>query len=341
MSVLSTQSVNIENLRELSQRILCAYGVSQKDAGLVVESLLDAEIRGITSHGMMRLSSYAERIRKGMISTEPNIQIAEVGNLLQVDGDNGLGQVITMQALERCMDKADEQGSAVAVIRNSNHFGTAGFYSRLAAQRGYVAFVSSNASPNMPPFGGIDPMLGTNPFAVSFPAGKYDNFTIDIAMSAVAKGKIRIFEKEGREIPLGWAMDTEGNDTTDAQQAILGGLLPMGGHKGYGLAMVVDLLCAVLSGAKLSYESESMFASKSVAGTGHFLWLLRIDKLMPEDEFVQRVEQWFDQLKSSRTRPGVQKIFIPGEIENQRAAQVEENLEISTKTLEAIKLCMS
>lgn len=333
---MAKETVPVAQLREKSTKALLSLGVAPEEAETVVDSLLDAEIRGVASHGMIRLPAYADRIKKGIINVRPNIRLNRTGSVLTVDGDNGLGQVVTFSALKKCMEIADETGSACALIKNSNHFGTAGFYSRLAAEKGYIALVASNASANMPPFGGIQPMLGTNPFAVSFPAGRYDNFTIDIAMSAVAKGKIRIYASEGREIPIGWAMDAEGNDTTDPEKAIAGGLLPMGGHKGYGLAMVVDMLCGVLGGAKLSYESESMFSAGAVAGTGHFIWLLRIESIMPIEAFTARVEDWFERIKNTPTRPGVPEILIPGELENRKAAEGAAELQVSEKIMAEI-----
>ncbi len=327
----------LEYLNNTVQAVLQGAGINPADAEFVADSLIDAEIRGVESHGLMRLESYIERINKKLINVHPNISVVnENGSIIQVNGDNGLGQVITKKALDICMERADESAIAFATIKNTNHFGTAGYYSRLAACKGYIAFAASNASPTMPPFGGIDPLLGTNPFAVSFPAGKYNNFTLDIAMSAVAKGKIRLYEKEGKEIPLGWAMDSLGNDTANPTEAINGGLLPMGGYKGYGLAMIVDLLCGLISGAKLSFETESMFASDSISGIGHFLGVIKIDKLMPIDIFEQKVENWFETLKGSKTRPGVTEIFIPGEIENQKKKNVGESILVLDKTLDAI-----
>lgn len=330
-------TMQVDKLRKLSQGLLSKVGVKASDATLVTESLLDAEIRGVTSHGLMRLPSYLDRIQKGLINVDPDISMSWNGSTVLVDGKNGLGQVITMKALNACMECAKKTGVSIGMIKNSNHFGTAGYFSRAAAKQGYVAFVASNASPTMPPFGGVDTLLGTNPFAVSFPAGSYDNFTIDIAMSAVAKGKIRIYEQEGKKIPQGWAMDASGNDTTDPAKAIAGGLLPMGGHKGYGLAMVVDLLCAILSGAKLSCETESMFDAQSVAGIGHFLGVIRIDRLMPRAAFESRAEAWFNCLKASRTRPGVDNIYIPGEIENLREKELPNYLEVPDKIIEALQ----
>jgi LDH2 family malate/lactate/ureidoglycolate dehydrogenase len=320
----------------LAKRILETLGIKSEHAALVADSLLDAEIRGVESHGLTRLTAYAERIRKGFVTLRPEIKIERKGCILKIDGNNGLGQIVSMEALRQSMETADQYGCAMAAIHNSNHFGTAGYFTRYAAEKGYIAYIASNAGPTMPPFGGIEPLLGTNPFSVSFPADGYDVFTIDIAMSAVAKGKIRIYEKQGKEIPLGWAMDIEGRDTTDPVAAIAGGLLPMGGHKGYGLAMVVDMLCGILSGANLSCETESVVKVTGPAGLGHFICLMRIDSFMDPAAFKARAKAWFDRLKTSPKRAGVEEIFIPGEIENRLMASSGDTIHVLDKTWQGI-----
>lgn len=330
-------TVDLAALNRRAVEILMEANLSREDAETVVATLQEAELCGVESHGYVRLLSYAERIRKDLIASKADIQINQVAdNMLLVDAGNGLGQIVTMKALDRCMEEAAQRGSCFAFIRNSNHFGTCGYYSRIAARKGFVAIVASNASATMPPFGGVDNMLGTNPMAVSFPAGKYDNFTLDMAMSAVAKGKIRIYEKMGKEIPLGWAMDAEGNDTTDPAKAIDGGLLPMGGHKGYGLAMVVDLLCGILSGAKVSQEIESMFNATRPAELGHMIMILDPSRLVPMDVFTARVEKWFEELKSSSLRKGFEQILIPGELENKKAGVIPEKILLLDKTALAL-----
>jgi len=328
--------ISIEEVNNLITEKLEQIGVPEVDALLVADTLLDAEIRGVTSHGLMRLPSYQQRLELRLIEPNPQISIKTEGNVLRVDGGNGLGQVVTRTALDAAMQLAHKKGSAIALVKNSNHFGTAGYYSRIAANRGFGAFVATNASPVMPPFGGLDNMLGTNPFAYSFPAGKYRDFTLDIAMSAVAKGKVRMYAKEGKPIPQGWAMTSDGKDTTDANEAINGVLLPMGGHKGYGLAMVVDFLCGMLTGAKLSCETESLFGSGQVAGIGHFIAVVDIGKISNLDEFKLRTETWLDAMKASRKREGTNEIYIPGEIENLKFTSANGVVEVLDDTLRAI-----
>lgn len=329
--------IKLEELNRNSIEMLTREGVSQEDAEIVIQCIQEAEFYGVESHGYMRLSSYVDRLKKRLINPVPNISMEKMGDsILKVDGDGGLGQVVTQKALERCMEEAQEHGVCIAAIANSNHFGTCGYFGRIAARKGFIAFITSNAAASMPPFGGMDNLLGTNPFAVSFPAGKYDNFTLDIALTTVARGKIRIYDKMNKEIPIGWAMDAQGRDTTSAREALEGGLLPMGGHKGYGMAMAVDMLCGVLSGAKLSHEIESMFKTTRPAELGHFIAIIDLSKLIDMNMFTKRVEEWFDTIKGAKLREGYQEVLIPGELENGKRQAETDYIEILDKTLESI-----
>ncbi|WP_294852835.1 Ldh family oxidoreductase [uncultured Oscillibacter sp.] len=326
----------IAEVKEKSLAILMGVGVPDADAAKTVDALLDAELCGVESHGLMRLNAYVERLNAGTIAPAPEIQITVRDAVAQIDGGNGLGQVVMTKAVDTCGALAKSFGVGIASVCRSNHFGTAAYYARSLARQGCVGFVASAAGPTMAPFGGMDLLLGTNPFAVAFP-GREMTFCADMATSAAAKGKIRIYTQKGEEIPLGWALDEDGHDTTDSQAAIRGILLPMAGHKGYALAMVVDMLCALLSGAALSGESSSMFRSDCPSGTGHFAAALDIAHFLPPDEFADRAQEWFDALRSSRKRPGVPRIYIPGEPEAQRLAASGETICILRQTMESLE----
>jgi LDH2 family malate/lactate/ureidoglycolate dehydrogenase len=332
-----------KEIETLVINIFQSTGVSYENSKVITETLIDAEITGIESHGLMRLKPYIDRIQKKLINPNPNIKIVEdKESLVVIDGDNGLGQIVASETLEYCFNKLNKNSVIMATVRNSNHFGTSGYYSRKAAEKGYLALIASNASPTMAPWGGKTPLLGTNPIAMSFPAGKYDNFTLDMATSATAKGKIRNFERTGRELPLGLAVDKDGNETTDARKAIDGTLLPIGQHKGYGLSMFIDVLCAGLSQANLSYESESMFNAANKANIGHFFLLIKLEDILDLKKFNLRMDSWFDEVKSSDTRPGFEDIFIPGEIENKRRLKQKDTMLLNEKTYEEIvKLAVS
>lgn len=329
--------VNAEEIGALVQGIFERVSVPKEDAAIVVENLISADICGLSSHGLMRARPYVQRIRAGLTNPTPQITHRQIGdNMFQINGDNALGQVAAMYALELCMEQASKHGSAIATVNHMNHLGMASFYTRKAAQQGLLAFLCTNASPTMAPFGGMDCLLGTNPFSVSFGAGKYDNFTLDVATTAVARGKIRMYEKEDKQLPVGWALDAEGNDTTDPTAALAGSLLPMGAHKGYGLAMIVDLLSGVLSGADLSYEAESMFNATVPANTGCYLSVIDISRFVSLEAFTKRVEAWLDRIKASKVRPGFSEVFIPGEIENRRFAAATGDLLLLDKTYQEL-----
>jgi len=328
------------SIYELKERMMCVftrYGVPTDDAAIVVDSLLDAEICGVESHGLMRVPAYADRLRAKLIDPKPQIRIQGEGAVLKVDGGNGLGQVVAQRAMQECVRWAKSQGCCFAAVSHSNHFGAVSYYTQMAAQKQMLGFACTSAGPTVAPFGGISNMLGTDPFSVAFPVKDAPAFVLDIAISSVAKGKIRLYEQEGKAIPEGWAIDCYGNHTTDPTAAIAGSLLPIAGHKGYGMALVVEALCALLSGAKLACETESMFKAGEPAQIGHFLGAIDIAHFLPPEEFEQRAREWFDCLRSSPLQPGVDRILIPGELEAQRRSQVGNYLTIDKSTYQ--KLC--
>lgn len=330
--------IRLEEAREIIRRVLDGMGVPEEDIEVVADSLMDAEQSGVESHGLMRLPAYAERLAKGCINSRPDIRIMISGAVAKIDGNNGLGQVITAKAVDTALFLAKEHGVGIVSVSHSNHFGTGAFYSKQLAKAGCIGLVASLAGPTVAPFGGREMMLGTNPFSISFP-GKENCFCSDMATSAVAKGKIRVYASGGRQIPIGWALDKDGNDTTDPQKAIEGILLPMAGHKGYALAMVVDAVCGLLSGAALSCESASMFSDKP-ANTGHFVMAIDIAHFLPLEEFEQRAQDWFDRIHKSRTREGVERVLIPGEPEEKQKLLAGEEMKVRKKTLEKLSLCL-
>ena len=328
--------VPVTEMREKAAAVFTGLGVPEEGAFQTADALLDAELGGVESHGLMRLKAYSDKILQGMIVPDPDIRISVNGAAAKVDGGNGLGQMAAMKALDASLSLARQYGVGTAVVSHSNHFGTAAYYSNKLADGGCIGFAASVAGPTMAPFGGMDLLLGTNPFSVSFP-GTDQMFSADMATSAAAKGKIRIYAKKGQEIPSGWALDADGNDTTDPKKAIEGILLPMGGHKGYGLAMAVDALCGLLSGASLSCESASMFQAGAEANTGHFFMAIDIAHFLPLEEFKDRAQNWFSRLKKSRLRPGVSSIAIPGEPEAERKRQAGGNILILEETARTVE----
>ena len=328
----------IDAARSLAQEIFERVGVPAQDAALVVDNLITADVLGVASHGLMRTKPYVERIKKGLTNPTPHIVVEKAAeHMFKINADRALGQVAAMRALDLCTEQARKTGSAIAVINHMNHIGMVSYYTKKAAAQGFLAFACTNASPTMAPFGGLDCLLGTNPFSVSFDAGRYDNFTLDVATAAVARGKIRMYEKEGKPLPLGWAIDAKGNDTTDPAAALKGSLLPMAAHKGYGLAMTVDMLSGIVAGADLSCEAESMFNATVPANTGCYMSVIDIGRLVAPKTFKERVEKWFDRIKSSKLRPGFSEVFIPGEIENRKATAAHGTFKLLDKTWDELR----
>lgn len=327
--------IEVCKLKRKIESVFQGIGLTTKDAEIIADALIDAEASGVESHGITRLKPYVDRIVQGSIAASPNITIKENGVILQVDGGNGLGQIVTGRAVEQCIENAKKYGVAVAAVCHSNHFGTAAYYTNKIAAAGCIGFAATNAGATMAPFGGMETLLGTNPFSVAFPSTQ-QVFCADMATSAVAKGKIRIYAKEGKELPLGWALDENGRDTQSAEEAIKGILLPMSGHKGYALAMVVDAICGLLPGANLSCEAPSMFQTDLPANVGHFICAVDIEHFIALEDFESRAQAWFEKLKSCTPRPGM-SIMIPGEPEEQKRTSSDGHLSILAETVAMVE----
>lgn len=311
------KTASVTAIRQIMQGKLHKAGLSAKDSCKVANAILYAEQSGILSHGIVRFPIYLKQIKDGNINAKAKIKTDRSESILKVNGDNGLGIIVAETAMRQCVKVAKEKGICAASIHHSNHFGTAGYYTRIAAAKGCIGFICSVAGPTMAPFGGKEMLLGSDPFSVSFPYLGHV-FTLDISSSATAKGKIRIYASQGKQIPLGWALNVEGNPTTDPKEAIKGIVLPMAGHKGYGIALVVETLSALLSGACLSHESTSMFelrTPRSAANIGHFATAIDIAHFLPLKNFESRAAKWLDMLSNSKTRAGFDKVMIPGEFE--------------------------
>ena len=223
--------------------VLAAVGVPAGDAGLVADGLVTADLWGHQSHGVLRLSWYVNRIRAGVMRavTTPET-VSDTGPLAVVDGHDGVGQVLAAHAAREATRRAREHGVGVVGVRNSNHFGTAAYFTRMAARDGCVAILATNASPAMAPWGGRGRVVGTNPWSIAAPAGRHDVVVMDIANTAVARGKVYLARQRGEPIPAGWAIDADGAPTTDPAAAIAGAILPMAGHKGYAISLMMDVL---------------------------------------------------------------------------------------------------
>lgn len=311
------QNVFGAQLEEFSTKVFLALGIPEEDAKVTAHILAQADLRGIDSHGVARLPIYAKRLKLGLINKRPNIKVLheKAGGAI-VDGDNGLGQVVAHKAMRLCLKKAKENGVAAVGVRNSNHFGIGAYYAMMALDEDMIGIMATNTSPLMAPFGGKEPLLGTNPIAMAVPAGKEFPIVLDMATSLVPRGKIEIFARKGKKLPLGWAIDTDGRPTQDPAEALKGTLLPMGGPKGYGLSMMVDLFAGVLAGAAVGGNIGSLFGNMDrPQNVGHFMMAIDVSSFKPLDEFKATMDDYIRTVKDSAPAEGVKELFLPGEIE--------------------------
>lgn len=310
-------------LRKLIVDLSQAVGVSKEDAGLFADASIFADLRGTSTHGISRLGIYLKRLEKKLIDPKAELRVdRRVGGVLVLDAMNGLGQVQAVKALQTLLPIARQNGIAAAAIRHSQHFGALSYYCSLAADQNCLLLAMSNAEPAMSPEGGSEAFFGTNPIACAFPTGKGFPVKIDLATSKIARGKIIAASKKNIPIPDDWAFDVNGEPTTDAHRALAGTVATMAGHKGYALALMIEMFSSVLSGAAIGSDVGSMYKNLDRSqNVGHFFCLFDIAAFVDRNEFIQRADTIIDRLKAGRKRPGVQEILVPGERSSRIAAQ--------------------
>ncbi|MCX8117043.1 MAG: Ldh family oxidoreductase [Desulfobacterota bacterium] len=311
--------VKPHRLKEIAIEILKGLGATDEEALVVAECLVLADMRGIDTHGVHFLKLLADRVEANMIQIPTQLRVLkEDGSLSLLDGGNGLGQVAAHRAMQMTIKKAKEFGVGVTLIRKTNHIGILAYYTLMAAKEGMVGIVMSNSAPSMSPWGGAEPFLGTNPLSIAVPGGADGPVVLDMSSSVVARGKIRRAERMREEIPLGWALDENGLPTTDPTAALRGTLLPIGGPKGYGLALMVDVLAGMLSGSSYGPMVKTFHQPVGPTGIGVLTMAIDIDRLMPLDQFGQLMKSYVTSIKQSRKAKGVSEIYLPGEIERER-----------------------
>ncbi|WP_316791723.1 Ldh family oxidoreductase [Pedobacter frigoris] len=318
-----------DKLRLFTKNVFLKMGCPDADADLAADVLLKSDLRGIDSHGVARLSGYVRLWEKQRINATPNVRVVhETATTATVDGDGGLGLVVAPFAMKVAIEKAKIYGSGWVSVKNSNHFGIAGYHSLMAVKEEMIGISMTNASPLVAPTYANERLLGTNPMCYAFPAGTYPPLVVDMATAAAANGKLEIAQRSGSPIPEGWAQDASGNPSTDPHQLKQGGsLLPLGSdkehgsHKGYGLSATVDILSAVLSGANYGPWVPPFVAFLEPPtdpvgeGIGHFLGAMRIDGFRPAQEFKDHLDNWITRFKNAKTIDENKKVIIPGEPE--------------------------
>jgi LDH2 family malate/lactate/ureidoglycolate dehydrogenase len=314
--------LNVEPLRNFTEKVFERLGVPEEDARITADVLIEADLRGFDCHGVSRLFPTYTRIRKGLIETKPKIDITWVTPTTGCcDGGNGLGMVVGHRAMQACLSRAAEFGTAFLSVSRSNHFGIAGYYSSMALAENMIGITMTNASPRVVPTGGTTGILGTNPISVAVPRRTKPPFILDMATSAVSSGKLDVAVRKGGDVPEGWVypsvkpfLDEEGVVPMSVLHRPLGGKVETGGYKGYGLGLLVDILCGPLSGA---HSGSRLSASKREveANIGHFFGAMKVAGFRPRDDFDRDFELLVEEVKASPREPGVEEIFIPGEPE--------------------------
>lgn len=302
---------------QLAIDLLTSEGVSPDHAAITAGQLVLADLRGVDTHGLMRLPNYIERMRKGELepAVEPVVE-SETSGTATVDGRHGLGQVVSHFSMSLAIAKARETGVGAVTAKNSSHFGAAAGYPTLASEHGCLGIATTNAWPLLPAVGGAARRVGNNPLAIGAPSRLGYPIVLDIAMSHVAAGKLRIAAAGDNVIPPDWAFDAAGEPTTDATEALFGGgfLRPMGDHKGFGLAMMMDILAGVLSGAGFG-PSVTGLDEPGYVHVGHFFLALDIAAFMDVEDFLDRIDALAEHIHSSPTRQGVDRVLVPGQLE--------------------------
>lgn len=312
-----------EDLKAYIVRFLVKHGVPQADAVTVSEVLVSADLRGVESHGIIRLDTYyGSRIRKGLIDPTPKIRVLnETLCTLAIDGGSGLGHVVGNYAMQRCIEKARENAICMVTARNSNHYGIAGYYAMMALPHDMIGISYTNSQPLVAPTYGRTAVLGTNPIAVAVPAGAERPYVLDMATSIVPIGRVTVYQKAGKPIPEGWGVNKEGLVTTDPSAVLQGGaLMPLGGteimrgYKGYGLGLLVDIFSGVLSGAATAAEVGRSGQTKP-ANIGHYFAAIRVDAFRPVDEFKAHMDRLIGEMKGAPKAAGQERIYVHGEKE--------------------------
>lgn len=311
-------TVSAESLHAYCVGLFSRLGLSEAHAELSAENMVLTNLWGIDSHGVLRLPIYVERLKNGAINANPSIQASGGESAFEVlDGDGGLGYVVGHAAVDRAIELAKACGVGAIAVRNSNHFGAAALYAKKATDNGMLALSMTNVGPNLVVPGGSKPITGNNPLAFGAPTRRGFPLLLDISMSAVAGGKLLLAMEKGDSIPEGWATDKQGRPTTDPAEGFDGFLLPLGGHKGFGLSLMIDILCGVMSGGAFQFGINSMYAKPDAPSeTGHMMIVINPALTMDHDQFLDGMDAFCDTVKSSPMWDKTQSMYLPGEIEH-------------------------
>ncbi|MEW6333694.1 MAG: Ldh family oxidoreductase [Thermodesulfobacteriota bacterium] len=322
-----------DRLEAFSTEVLLKLGVPSDEARITAGSLVTANLRGVDTHGVLRLPLYAARLKHGAMTPAAFVTIEkETVATALLDGHNGIGQVVSCRAMELAIRKAREAGLSYVAVRHSNHFGAAAYYAMMALEHDMIGLAFTNASPRLAPTGGVAKLLGNNPLCVAVPAGRRPPVVLDMANSIVAAGKIRVLQKEGKPIPEGWALNEHGEPTTDPVAAMKGILLAIGGYKGYGITFAVDLLTGVLADSSYGPRVKPIDNETEPAGTAHSFMAIALSAFTDVAAFKSRMDAYIDEIKSSKKARGSEVIYVAGEPEHIKTQErMEKGIPLQAK----------
>jgi len=331
--------LTLERERSIIRSLLRRLGASEEETSATADVLAEGDLRGFASHGLLRLPYILRALKRGKIIANAKVKVVnEAPATALIDGGHGLGHYIAMRAMRLAIEKARKQGIGAVGVYNSNHFGIAGYYAEMATREGLVGLVTTTTDALVHPWGGVEPLLGTNALAVGIPADP-NPILLDMAMSVAARGKLVEAMKKGKQIPESWAVDSEGRPTTDPKKGLDGALSPFGGIKGYGLALVLELLAGPLVGAAAGKDVQGTLEPvKDFCTKGDFMIAINPATFVPADEFKARVKKFLTQLKASRKVTGVEEILVPGEPEfRTREKRLREGIPIADEVWSEIE----
>jgi LDH2 family malate/lactate/ureidoglycolate dehydrogenase len=322
----SDKRIDAIALRQLVTDTFLRCNMRADDATLLSDSLVEADLRGVHSHGVLRVPEYVRKLTIGGVNPLGSPFIAkDSGACLVIDGDNSMGQIGMHFATIHAIDRARTTGIAAAAVRGSNHCGAMAYFAMQALPHDMIGIATTNAAPVMAAWGGANRLLGINPIGIAIPANEERPIVYDAAFAATAHGKVRVYQQKGLRLPEGWATDNDGNPTTDPAAAITGLLLPIGGFKGTGLAMIMGILSSILSGAAYGTELLAPQGGVRPGVDGHFVAVIRVDAFEDVEVFKQRVDEVIRQIHASKLAPGFERVYAPGEVEFETKARYQSS----------------
>ena len=325
--------VRVEQIRKMSELILCAVGVPKEQASIIADTVVYAHTHLRATHGITRFPIYIRKIRQKLMSADTKLEVVcDLQALAVMDAHNGFGQIAAWEGIHRCIEKARICGIGGVGIRNSNNFGVTAFFGELAAKEHLVGIIVGAASPAIAPTGGSRPIFGTNPICIALPnrEGKMP-IVLDMATSEAARGKIRLAAKNGENIPFGWAIDENGRPTDDPFAALRGTMLPIGGYKGYGLSLMIDVLGGLLTGNPFGGEIKPLNEPHDFSQHGHAMMAINIESIMPYSEYLSKIDLLIERIRECG-EPG--SVLLPGEKEFEAYMQNSDIVDITDKQIE-------